>query len=370
VATVCGASIASPFAAGVAALIWAGNPALSNKDVWALMNKHAIVGGPDIRRVHAYRAVRDALMSSGKNTPPWGVIAAPAAGSKLFQSPAMEFSVTDLFDVEDEAACCMVNWRINGKQVGTGKTVKVKFAGEPLGAKKIEAIVTDSGGLGRKLEVNATLSNTAPKITLVNAPSGKLSTGLPYAFTAKVEDDEISLLDPSSGDPCAKLVWIDKKTGKAPSARQGCSATFDFATAGYRIISVTYKDVYGVEAKLDIPADVVQPAAGVITVTITTPKAGQVFSPEDLVPVGWKMQGVVGDPVLEWRLRNLSGGAPRAFAPMEYFNGVLFKIGDVFPENKFSSGSLSYELELTVKSSTGQAPAKASVIISQAAFIK
>jgi hypothetical protein len=63
-------------------------------------------------------------------------------------------------------------------------------------------------------------------------------------------------------------------------------------------------------------------------------------------------------------------GAPRAFAPTEFFNGVLFKIGDVFPENKFSSGSLSYELELTVKSSTGQAPAKASVIISQAAFIK
>ncbi len=82
VQSVSGTSFASPFTAGVAALVWAANPSLSSEAVIGLLlgNAHPSPHSKVPRYVNAWGAVKAAL---GGNTPPNLDIVGPASGASF-----------------------------------------------------------------------------------------------------------------------------------------------------------------------------------------------------------------------------------------------------------------------------------------------
>ena len=98
-----GTSFASPFVAGIAALVWTANPALPNATVWALLQKHANAG-QGINMVNAYGPVREALMSTGQSFAPKILLKSPTPPAQVSQPNPMLLSVAT-FDVEDGESC-------------------------------------------------------------------------------------------------------------------------------------------------------------------------------------------------------------------------------------------------------------------------
>jgi hypothetical protein len=354
----CGTSLASPTVAGVAALIWAANPQLSNAQVWDIMNKNAIQGGPEVRRVHAYRAVREALMSAGTNIAPAVTITFPAPGGKLSQAAPTTFGA-QMYDVEDEKGCCAASWTINGQPAGGTH----HFGPDALGPKTISVTITDSGGKTASATVTAVLENSPPTVHITGAPTGNLAPGLSFPFRAEVLDDTTVLALPAAA-LCPKVQWTSNKTSGVLAS--GCDATLTFPAAGKQTITASYTDAHGAKGSDSVTVNVVAPLPGKITASILAPQNGFAFNSEEQITPQAQVNGVVGTPTLLWNLTDPATKRTRQ-VPV---GKTSFTIAEIFPDLKFSSASTEIVLTLIVESSSGQRSDGVAVSLEKLAFVK
>lgn len=360
----CGTSIATPIVSGIAALIWAANPALTNNEVWNLMNKHAIVGGPLVRRVHAFRAVREALMTTGLNTAPAATITSSINGGVLSQAAPTTFSV-NAYDVEDEA-CCSAAWTINGQPAGSGISLSHHFGQDSLGLKTIAVTLTDTGGKTATASVSGTLTNNAPTVSITDAPAANVLTGVIVHLRAQVMDDTnpVSLPDTSA---CPNVQWTSSLTSGVIGT--GCEPSIAFPTAGSRTVTATYTDKFGLQGSDSRLVNVIAPPPSKLIGSIVQPKSGALFdASEPIVPQEQALQ-VEGELSKVWTLTSKSLDQTKLVVLKDVNGTQAFKLADAFPSLSLSPHTEQYTLHLVLMTSSGQAFTQ-SVDIQQLAFIK
>lgn len=111
-----GTSAATPFAAGVAALIWASNPSLSTGEVEdILLRNRRDSTDPEVKKrvIHAYSAVREALTAMVH-------IQTPNDNGIL---PAHKPTVFTATTYDDGHGTPFVTWRVDGNVTAVGHTL-------------------------------------------------------------------------------------------------------------------------------------------------------------------------------------------------------------------------------------------------------
>ncbi|MEO0812943.1 MAG: S8/S53 family peptidase, partial [Myxococcota bacterium] len=146
-----GTSFASPYVAGVAALIWAANPALTNRQVEDILITTAHTTSSD-SRVHRWvNALAGVQTALGRDTPPFLRIIADTfnfpQGSEIDVSAAIE---------ELQGQQVTVTWTRAGTFVGSStlpaganrgtQTVVLDTSSWPVGENVLEAVAVDSAG--------------------------------------------------------------------------------------------------------------------------------------------------------------------------------------------------------------------------------
>ena len=349
-----GTSFASPFVAGIAALVWTANPALPNATVWALLQKHANAG-QGINMVNAYGPVREALMSTGQSFAPKILLKSPTPPAQVSQPNPMLLSVAT-FDVEDGESCCSVKWvsDLDGT-LGSGTKLVVDFSKKKLGTRTVTATATDTSGLTASVSFVVTFSNNAPSLKIIEPVGGaQLFTGLTYDWKAEIIDDSTPLALPMTN--CAGLIWTSSTEGDPVPLASGCNVKVSFTTPGKRLVVVSYTDAYGALATKFRAVDVVDPAGGgAIGLNITLPIENNAFTSTDEILLAYEMSdpGAGSNPVYKvtWEL-GLDEADLRAFMPRIKDGQAFITVADVFPERLHSTSSQGYMIKLSVEDTT------------------
>jgi hypothetical protein len=203
-----GTSISSPFVAGVAALIWAAKPTLSQDDVWTILRETAHVGGVGgtghQRRVNAFGAVQRAL---GGNTPPFIRIERPTEGATIRWRAITNLGVLT-YDLDDGAPA--VAWTSDRDgALGMGASVYANTLS--VGTHRLTATAT-AGGRSATASVNVIVQNDAPTVTIREPAAGaSFCTTDAIRFTADV-------VDPNNNPatfpfPPGGIAWSSTPTG-------------------------------------------------------------------------------------------------------------------------------------------------------------
>lgn len=313
-----GTSFSSPFAAGVAALIWAANPALTNNQVWGLMWKYAHKGNGH-PRVNAAGPVKEALALAGVNIPPRIEITSPASGLKVWQGTAnlATHLQASVWDVED--GCCAVRWKSNfdGNQMGSGQTLNYSFAGNTPGTRTVTATAIDAGGRGSSDSIFIELVNTAPTIKIISPLSGSsflknIGVNLQAEPTDDMDIDE------------TKCIWSSSKSGEGPWT--GCQVNFKFATTGTRLLRVNYRDHQGASSNTSIASISINepppngpPVVSMSMKTSNTPGSKKAVAMWSIVDPGGPGMGDISQYTLEWKL-SYDGSSPVTINPRAWLN--------------------------------------------------
>ncbi|MET3429607.1 subtilisin family serine protease [Actinoplanes tereljensis] len=181
-----GTSFASPYAAGVAALIWAADP---NQGGSAVETK--LLGwmrtSPDdrVKRrvINALDPVRDAL-------PPALDIRTPSAGAQLGAGTPVQFRA-NVYD--DGLGSPTVTWKRGSVSLGTGNP---RTASLPAGTHTITATAAFPGGATASDSIQVTVTNHAPTVHIVT-PSD--DSGPPVFTPAEPISFAGTSLDPDTG---------------------------------------------------------------------------------------------------------------------------------------------------------------------------
>lgn len=354
-----GTSIASPFVAGVAALIWAANPQQQNWQVRDLLLQHAIVVNPNMRRVHAYGPVRAALLTNA-NVGPRVTITAVGTDGTLKQTK-MKLTAS-AYDIEDQNCCQNAQWTIDGKFVGKGMSIDHDFSQDTkAGAKLIRVTVTDSGGLTATDSVLKFLNNDPPTVKITGSPQKTLAAGEGGAFHAQVLDDVGIAGNIPVQQACAKLQWKEGGTLRAT----GCDAVFAFGTPGTRTVTASYTDPHGAAASDSVSVSVKAADPGKPTVTIIAPIDDTRFTLSETIPAKATVSNFSGLVTRIWTLTNPQTGKTK---PVVLQNDA-FRIQDVFPDMFDGPAEEKMTLTLTVTTTAGQTSDPKSVTIVKRALV-
>lgn len=296
-----GTSFSSPFVAGVAALVWAANPSLTDDQVWSILrntaHKVTMPGNNSVilrRYVNAFAAVRQAL----GNVPPRVVIEAPANNTSLPFRSTFTFRATSS-DLDGPTP--LVSWSSNvDGALGQGAEITRSFTSP--GSRQITASVTDSGGLTRTAQITVTGTNLPPTAEIIDPNTTTALVGQTLLFRGRGLDSDGAF---PVEMPCSSLTW--SSSNSADTLGSGCEFTASFASAGTRTITLRATDPYGAQGSATRTFTVNNPPpSGPPVVTILNPKNNDSFLANNNIRLTYSMTDPGGGPgsqyTVVWRL--------------------------------------------------------------------
>jgi len=263
-----GTSHASPYAAGVAALIWAANPALSADDVWQIMQEtaHSRYPGAPVRWVNAYDAVLRALGNAL-----FVEIHLPADAATLSTGVPVELAGRVTYIGEPgQAVHCRLEWSssLDGLLedqemtliVGPDGTVtRHAFATVFLSSRGAQTILLSATTLTPALhaedEVHVTVGGVPPTVRITAPPTGtEICQGERVTFRGAAWDPDRPD-EPLSG---AAFVWTTT-IGSNPIGTGPVVSTSDLMS-GIHTITLTVTDSDGLSGRDSLELHVHRPA--------------------------------------------------------------------------------------------------------------
>ncbi|MFD0519388.1 S8 family peptidase [Paractinoplanes durhamensis] len=257
-----GTSFASPYAAGVAALIWAADPGQSSNSVESkLFNAMRTSPDEQVKRrvINALDAVRDAL-------PPAIDIKTPLTGAQLGAGTPTQFRAVTF---DDGLGTPTVTWKRGSTALGTGNPITASL---PAGTYTVTATAAFPGGATASDSIQVTVTNHAPVMHIVT-PSDDSAVPVftptePITFTGTSWDPDLGPLANS------QVSW--RLDGSATSFATGHTATAALNTStGQHTVTFRGCDSFG-SCQTDTVTIAIQPAGPNLppTVAITNPLDG------------------------------------------------------------------------------------------------
>ena len=299
-----GTSFSSPFAAGVAALVWAADPGQSASDVEDVLLASA-KSSPDGK----VGRVVDALGAVGSvlgNVAPTVAVTRPSPGDELDLNATVFFDAL-VADFEDGIACCEVTWTSNvDGQLGTGRATSNAFA--TVGPRVITVTAVDSGGGRTSVDVTVTVVNTAPRVEITKpVPDDEIFQGVSTVLRGTSFDRN----EPGAALACSALTWTSSDPGDDEFPLTGCEVEVVFGTLGPRTLLLSGTDPQGASDSELVTITVLDPPPDLPpSVLITSPTNFQsVQTGEEIT-----LSGDVSDPegatplTLVWTV-SVNGGA-------------------------------------------------------------
>lgn len=315
-----GTSFSSPFAAGVAALVWAANPSQSASDVEAVLFASA-KASPDAkvgRVIDALGAVRAVL----GNVPPTVDVVRPSPGDVLDLNATVFFDAL-VTDFEDGNACCEVTWTSNvDGPLGTGRGTSSSFT--TVGPRTITLTAVDSQGAQAIANVAVTVVNTPPTVDITKpVPEDDVFQGAATVLRGTSFD----LNEPGAELACGALTWTSSNAGDGDFPISGCEVQVVFGTLGARTLTLTGVDPQGASATDTAVVTVLDPPPDLPpSVLITSPTNFQSVQTDEQIT----LSGAVSDPegatplTLVWTV-SVNGGTP---VQVGTGNNVLWRPSD------------------------------------------
>jgi serine protease len=262
----CGTSVASPFVGGVAALVMAANPSLSNEQVRKILNDTAHVGGlgskvtGSQRRINALAAVAKALGVTIAN--PTVRIEAPANGKKVGPENWVDLrgTATDFM-----GRAVKISWSSDrdGPLTEGSKTSVPPLS---VGNHVITATATDTTGRAGSATVTLKVVDTPPEVKVV----------YPLAGMTVTEGSEVSLvgttMDPDNWQslPGKDVSWVVKRGASVVHEATGHESTVPKASVVPGSYTVRFT-AGGVTAQTSFTVKAVPPGQHAPKATITKP---------------------------------------------------------------------------------------------------
>lgn len=278
-----GTSVASPFVAGVAALIKAADPSLSANEIESiLLNKiHTSSDSRVETYVNAIAAVREAL---GGNIPP--SIEGSPSGGEIQLNHLVNFSAW-VNDFEDGNFCCEITWTsdVDG-ELHVGNSFNYTFTS--TGARVITLSTVDSVGAITTKTLNYNVINTVPTVTITKpTASENIYRGVPYTLRGTSFDTN----ETNQSLSCISMVWTSSIGSDVMGF--GCDRSVTFNSNGTRTLTLTGTDSEGSAAIDTVVVNVIDPPADIPpNVVITSPSNGlSGFDPS----VALSLNATVGD---------------------------------------------------------------------------
>jgi len=286
-----GTSMASPFAAGVAALIWAADPSLTGGQVWATLRDTAHSGeDPKVTRyVDAHVGVLEHLLSD----PPSICIASPSDGSPCEvgaatcpDGPVNPYSMAAvptyslgypvylsarIADREAGSGCSepQVRWTSNIQPGFSVLGVNTVTHSLIVGTHRLRATVEDCHGLKDFDEVEVNIVNDPPGISIFQPPldDAEFCVGELINFRAIAWDPNNY---PIFTVPDSQIVWSSDREGRTIGG--GAEMIAFLTKQGTHTITVRVEDSQGASATDQVRLTV-GPACSTFSVQITQPLA-------------------------------------------------------------------------------------------------
>jgi hypothetical protein len=279
-----GTSFSSPFAAGVAALIWAADPSLGAGEVEDILMETAHPNADDRvkRHVNALAGVKSVL----GNIPP--SVSINTSGGEVPLNVELSLSA-DVFDFEDAFPCCTISWTSNvDGPLGTSRSLQHTFTTQ--GSRTLTVTATDSAGASNSATVTLNVVNFPPEVSL-NAPAegAEVFRGASVILRGRANDRN----EPQQVLGCDRLSWTSSVASDSAFPVTGCDVEVSFSSNGPRTITLTATDALGASDAKTVSITVVDPPPNL-------PPNVRVTSPEDRAPVGTTdlltLEGTATDP--------------------------------------------------------------------------
>jgi serine protease len=301
-----GTSYSSPFVAGVAALVWAANPALNPGDVFNLLYGRGHTSSDPVvpRRVNAFASVLAALGDG--NLPPSADILTPAPVGGVYNYGGFGVRLSAaVADVEDRLADLSIVWTTPGEGViGTG-TDATWYAPTP-GPRTITLTVRDTLGATVVRSVNIDVVNAAP-VPRIDAPTAAttLYRGVPFGLSGTAVDPNEGL----GGFPCGQLTWRLVEDPAAGTVT-GCTGTLTTSVVGPAHLVLSARDARGATGTTTLLVNIQAPPADAPPlVSILTPFEGQELLAGFVQTVTASAFDADGDAIVDytWRVVSTDG---------------------------------------------------------------
>lgn len=269
-----GTSFASPFVAGVAAMMLAANSSLTPKKLEQGLRDTAW-SSSDVkvsRIVDADEAVRWAFQ--GKHIGPLVRITSSSQGV-MYGGFNQKTFTAEALTVNNDPSCCTFTWSsdVDGP-MGGGAKLDYTF-GTP-GERKVTVTAKDGQGGVSTASTTIVATNSGPTLNVSKPASGaQLYRTQTYKFDASTTD-----FNEPAGVDCANVTWTVKKAGSADQTATGCQPAFSFTTNGPRTLEVSATDGAGAKTTLSRPFSVVDPPLNAAPlVAIVSPDDNAFLSP-------------------------------------------------------------------------------------------